>query len=413
MNADFRSFRAAAASPAPVKCLVVDDLEENLLAMSALLRRDGVEVLTARSGAQALELLLVHEVALALLDVQMPGMDGFELAELIRGTERTRHIPLIFITAGGRDQQRVFRGYEAGAVDFLFKPIEPHVLLSKADVFFQLHRQKQLLARELHERSEALRMNEMFTAVLGHDLRTPLSVITTSAWVVNARSDDPAVRAATHRMVQSSRAMGRMIGDLLDLTRARLGGGIPVSRQACDLATIARHALDECVSTNPAQPVRFEAEGDTTGHWDPDRLAQVASNLIGNAFRHGEAGGAVEVEVDGRDAREVVLVVRNVGTIPPELLPHIFDPFRRRTESPRSPDGLGLGLYIVREILVAHGGRVVVRSGEGGSTTFRVCMPRHETTAAAWTGDENDGKEDPDAPGARGGGSRAAAANGG
>ena len=105
-----------------------------------------MEVLQARSGAEALELLLVHDVALALLDVQMPEMDGFELAELMRGSERTRHVPIIFVTAGARDQHRMFQGYEAGAVDFLYKPIEPHILRNKADVFFQLYRQKQQLA---------------------------------------------------------------------------------------------------------------------------------------------------------------------------------------------------------------------------------------------------------------------------
>ena len=118
---------------ADVKCLLVDDVEENLLVLSALLRRDDVEILQARSGAEALELLLVHEVALALLDVQMPEMDGFELAELMRGSDRTRHVPIIFVTAGVRDYYRVFKGYETGAVDFLHKPIDPHIIKSKAE----------------------------------------------------------------------------------------------------------------------------------------------------------------------------------------------------------------------------------------------------------------------------------------
>src|SRR5579859_2889567 len=131
--------------PPPVKCLLVDDLEENLLALAALLAEEDVEVLTARSGAEALELLLVHDFALAFLDVQMPDMDGFELAELMRGSERTRHVPIIFVTAGAREAQRVFKGYESGAVDFIYKPIEPHILKNKADVFFQLYRQRQQL----------------------------------------------------------------------------------------------------------------------------------------------------------------------------------------------------------------------------------------------------------------------------
>src|SRR6185312_10736222 len=104
----------------PIKYLLVDDLEENLIALEALLRRDGVEILKASSGREALELLLAHDVALALLDVQMPEMDGFELAELMRGAERTRHVPIIFVTAATHEPQRVFQAYDAGAVDFLF-----------------------------------------------------------------------------------------------------------------------------------------------------------------------------------------------------------------------------------------------------------------------------------------------------
>src|SRR5215510_12248580 len=108
------------SASSPVKCLIVDDLEENLLALEALLRAEDVSVLKARSGSEALELLLQHDVALALLDVQMPELDGFELAELMRGTTRSSHVPIIFVTAGVRDSHRHFRGYEAGAVDFLY-----------------------------------------------------------------------------------------------------------------------------------------------------------------------------------------------------------------------------------------------------------------------------------------------------
>ncbi|MET0437351.1 MAG: response regulator [Devosia sp.] len=144
----------------PVPFLLVDDLEENLLSLDALLRQDDLLLLKARSGDEALELLLEHDVALALIDVQMPGLDGFELAELMRGNERTRRIPIIFVTAGAADTQRRFRGYEAGAVDFIQKPIEPGVLRSKVAVFFELYRQRQLLTAqrdELAAQAEALK----------------------------------------------------------------------------------------------------------------------------------------------------------------------------------------------------------------------------------------------------------------
>jgi signal transduction histidine kinase/response regulator RpfG family c-di-GMP phosphodiesterase len=127
--------------------LLVDDLEENLIAMAALLRAPEVRVLMARSGADALEILLLNEVALALVDVQMPDMDGFELAELMRGSERTRHVPIVFVTAGAHDRQRQIEGFNFGAIDFLYKPVEPHVLTSKVAVFVELFRQKKALAR--------------------------------------------------------------------------------------------------------------------------------------------------------------------------------------------------------------------------------------------------------------------------
>jgi len=130
-----------------VTLLLVDDLYENLVAMKALLRGPGLRVLTARSGEAALELLLVNEVALALVDVQMPDMDGFELAELMRGSERTKHVPIVFVTAGAHDRKRLFQGYGSGAVDFLYKPIEAHILTNKVNVFVELFRQKQALAR--------------------------------------------------------------------------------------------------------------------------------------------------------------------------------------------------------------------------------------------------------------------------
>ena len=131
---------------APINFLLVDDVPQNLEALEALLANDGLRLFKAQSGAQALELMLEHEFALALLDVQMPEMDGFELAEIMRSTERTRAIPIIFLTAVATDEQRRFRGYEAGAVDYLLKPIDTRMLRSKTDVFFELSRQRQTLA---------------------------------------------------------------------------------------------------------------------------------------------------------------------------------------------------------------------------------------------------------------------------
>jgi signal transduction histidine kinase len=364
-----------AAMP-PVKCLLVDDLQENLLALSALLAADDVEILTARSGSEALELVLVHEVALAFLDVQMPDMDGFELAELMRGSDRTRHIPLIFVTAGAREQQRVFQGYESGAVDFIYKPIEPHILRNKAQVFFQLYRQKQQIAAELKDRTETLRLNEMFSALLAHDLRSPLSAIIGSAHILKRRSSDAAAVEAAVRILASGNRMARMIEDMLDLARARLGGGIMIKREPADFKALVERVVREHQTAAPARLIESRVEGDCNGEWDTERIAQVASNLIGNALKHGEANGAVDVWLDGNAMDRVTLTVRNSGTIPAELLAHLFDPFRGSQRQAGRSEGLGLGLYIVSQIVEAHGGSVDVETGKNDATAFRVSIPR-------------------------------------
>lgn len=361
--------------PERVKCLLVDDLPENLLALSALLRRDDVELLQAGSGREALELLLVHDVGLAFIDVQMPDMDGFELAELMRGSERTRHVPIIFVTAGTHDQQRIFKGYGSGAVDFLFKPVEPHILKGKADVFIQLHHQKQLQAQQLRERTETLRLHEMFTAVLGHDLRGPLSAIMMSAQMLRARPEE-SVRKTGERLQDSARWMGRMIEDMLDLSRSRIGGGLVIKREPVDLGAVVARAVHDRQLTAPHREITLQREGDLRGQWDGDRLEQVASNLVGNAVVHGSEPVPVLVRLDGREADRVSLAVSNAGVIPPEVLPYVFDPFRSGRERASRVEGLGLGLYIVQQIVQAHGGRIDVRSDEALGTRFRVLLPR-------------------------------------
>ena len=364
-----------AATP-EVAVLVVDDAEDDRIALEAFLAADGVRTVLARSGAEALEALLLHDVALALIDVDMLGMEGFELAELMRGAERTRTVPIIFLTGVTvtGEPARVFKGYETGAVDFLVKPVEPRLLKSKVQTFVQLHRQQHQLSSQQVQLQEMLQLSAMFVAVLGHDLRGPLQTVELGAQVILGHPDDPsAVLKMANTMQRASRRMARLIEQLLDFARARLQGDIPIVPVACDLGELIRSAISE-LEPAAAKRVELETSGERRVTWDHDRIAQVLSNVLGNAVQHGSPDAPIVIAADGAD--RVTIEIRNEGCIPPEILPMLFDPFARADSRRQHSSGLGLGLYIVDQIVKAHGGAVRVDSTPEDGTTFRIELPR-------------------------------------
>ena len=369
----------SAVSRQDIHILVVDDVEQNLVAIEALLTRPGVTVLKANSGVAALEILLVQEVALILLDVQMPNMNGFELAELVRGNPHTRHIPLIFVTAAINEPQRSFRGYQAGAVDFLHKPVEPDVLRSKVNVFVELFAQKKQLSAQLDELRQALHVNEMFTAVLGHDLRNPLAAVLNGAELLLLMSADQKVGAVARRIRSSARRMEKMVSQLLDVARIR-AGGVALELGRGDYAQLCRRIVDELKQAGHANPVQIDASGSTDGLFDPHRIGQVLSNLLGNALQHGDPVASVAVRIDGTDASQLTLSIHNRGAMPAAVMEQAFTPFRPGREA-RTQPGLGLGLYIAKYFVDAHGGSIALDSSEADGTTFTIRLPRETVKA--------------------------------
>ena len=222
---------------------------------------------------------------------------------------------------------------------------------------------------------------EHFLAILGHDLRNPLGAIVMGATLLTVSSDigDRKVKVAA-RILNSANRMTRMVNDLLDLTRTRLGAGIPITPKRTDLAPLCEQVLMELEAVYPESRVRIAFKGDVIGEWDSDRLTQVVSNLLANALQHSGTGSVVSVVVDGNGA-EVVLSVHNDGPcIPAPALTQIFEPMIRRTaaDGDRNVSGLGLGLFIAREIVTAHGGAIRVTSGDQEGTTFTVNLPRRQ-----------------------------------
>jgi signal transduction histidine kinase len=224
-------------------------------------------------------------------------------------------------------------------------------------------------------RTDAFR--DQFVGILGHDLRNPLGAITAGAALLAVPEDHPQRRArVAARILNSSQRMGRMIADLLDLTQARLGGGIPVTRVRTDLQAICEEVLLEIHAAHPQAIMRMERRGALIGEWDADRLAQVVSNLVGNAIQHGDG---TEITLDLHEhGDKVTIAVHNRGAaIPPEMLASIFEPLARaRPDIVNTGQSIGLGLFIARAVVTAHGGEIEVSSSPALGTAFTVLLPK-------------------------------------
>jgi signal transduction histidine kinase len=365
----------------PVSILLVDDRPENLVTMEAVLGQPGRQLLKATSGNEALRLLLKQEVAVALLDVQMPGMDGFEIARLMRGQARTRDVPIIFVTAGDRSDA-AFEGYEAGAVDFLHKPISPAILKSKVDVFIRLYvtaREQRALVAQLERTGAALRLRvadlESVNRTLSHDLRAPLRSIEGFSRIlveeVGPKLDDQC-RGHLDRIIRASARMHRMLDDLYRLLHIS-------SAEESFAPTDASAVMDGVVEDLRADIV---AAGAAVTHGtlptvpaNATLLALVLQNLIANAlkFRRSDAAPAVRVDAarDG-DGWRFSVADNGVG-IEPASREKIFEVFQRLASD--AVPGTGVGLALCKQSVEKHGGSIWVESEPGRGSTFYFTLP--------------------------------------
>ncbi|MGF6317365.1 hybrid sensor histidine kinase/response regulator [Pseudomonas frederiksbergensis] len=390
------------------KLLIVDDLPENLLALDALIRREDRIVYKALSADEALSLLLQHEFAMAILDVQMPGMNGFELAELMRGTEKTKNIPIVFVSAAGRELNYAFKGYESGAVDFLHKPLDVHAVKSKVNVFVDLYRQSKAMKHQVealeqsrreqeallkqlqntqNELEQAVRMRDDFMSIVAHEVRTPLNglILETQLRKMHlARNNTAAftldkMHAMVDRDERQIKSLIRLIEDMLDVSRIRTGK-LSIRPSRFDLVQLVNNLLQNFTPQVEAaeSSVTLTAEQPVVGHWDEFRIEQVISNLLTNALRYG-AKSLIDVRVYNQDGQAWVEVQdRGIG-ISEENQQRIFQQFER-VSAKAVVAGLGLGLFISEQIVAAHGGSITVESRIGEGALFRVCLPLQENS---------------------------------
>ena len=345
---------------------MVDDHPANLLALEATLEPLGETLVAARSGRQALEEVDKRDFALVLLDVRMAGLDGFQTAELMRKHERARETPIIFLSAIHTETHYARQGLSLGAVDYIYKPFDPDLLRDKVRSFVALHRERAMRASA----EKALAVKDFVLGMLGHDLRSPVTAICASADLLLQGEEAEDRRAALRRITSSAHRMDRMVRSLVDYARTYFGGGIPVIRAPEQMDEICRRVVDEVGASHPGHAIALGTSGDVAGSWDADRVAQAVGNLVINAVEH--TPGAVRVEVAGA-ADAVTVTVTNDGAFPAALRGALFQPFRKGDPGGR---GLGLGLFIVREIVAAHGGRIELDGGDEGCTRFQTTWPR-------------------------------------
>jgi signal transduction histidine kinase len=394
-----------------VPILLVDDQPANLDALEATLAATGCRFVLARTTDQALLALLDQDFAAIVLDVMMPGMNGFDLATMIKRRERTRQVPILFLTARMLDHADEMRGYATGAVDYLTKPLDPQILRAKICVFVDLYRKRRALTRmnmelqrqigekqrmgdqlrraneelesRVSERTAALaesnRRKDDFIAMLAHELRNPLSALRSASEALRLRTSENAelqmLQGVFSRQLQQ---LTRLTNDLLDVSRITRDK-LVLQRQPTTLAEVIERALEGAraiiesrkqtvVKELPAAPL--ELDGDVA------RLAQVFGNLLDNAARYSPPGSTITLSSQVSNANLSVKIRDNGSGIDPELLPRIFEPFVQGTR-PHSPEGgLGIGLPLARRLAEMHSGTITAYSaGPGRGSEFTVHLP--------------------------------------
>ena len=376
--------------------LIVDDQPDMLVAMDAMLADLGAEVMTARSGREALKHLLDRDFAVILLDVKMPGMDGFETAALIRERERSRDTPIIFLTGVDRNATMAMRGYAVGAVDYLVKPIVPEFVRSKVSVFVDLARknaqlvqqaerlrireeearalaaEQQVLIRELEHKNREL---ESFSYAVSHDLRAPLRRVDGFARALTERgSTDSTSERFLGNIRESIRHMGQLIDDVLHLSRVT---SAEMRSQEVDLSALADLALTRLREAEPSRQVTARVRPGVVVKGDGRLLRIALENLLQNAWKFtGQRDAAlIEFGAGQRDGELAYFVKDNGVGFDMGFAGRLFGPFQRLHRAAEFP-GSGIGLATAQRVIHRHGGRIWAEARQDEGATFLFTLGR-------------------------------------
>ena len=381
-----------------VNILLVDDQPANLVALEAMLQGLGQNLIRAESGREALKWLLTHEFAVILLDVKMPEMDGFETAALIRQRDKSRHTPILFLTAADNSQNHAVRGYAVGAVDYMVKPVVPEFVRSKVAVFVELAKKSELLRRQtqlLAESEQAAlelaetraelvrdlehknRELESFSYAVSHDLRAPLRRIDSfSRAILESQTDklDESGRRYLDRVREASQQMSQLIDDVLYLSRVTRAD---LREQDVDLSSLAQSILTRLQESEPGRKVEVKIRPGVVVTGDGQLLRIALENLFENAwkFTSKQAESRIEFGVTQASGEPTYFVRDNGAGFNMTYVDRLFGPFQRLHAHGDFP-GSGIGLATVQRIIHRHGGRVWAEGLVGQGATFQFTLGR-------------------------------------
>ena len=369
------------------KILIVDDREENLYSLENMLAEDGREILKAGSGEEALRIAFREDISLILLDVQMPEMDGFEVAHMLKSTKRTRKIPIIFVTAINKEKKYMLQGLDEGAMDYLFKPLDTDITRAKVNTLLKFYTQQ----KELEDKNQELaRLNEeknYFMGVASHDLRNPLGNILTLASFIEQEASH--ILSDEHKSYleiinASGRNMLDMLNNLLDVTKIE-SGSFDLQFQNVKILDIIQHIIGENKLNADKKQIALEfsvADNMPSIPLDINQVYQVMNNLVSNAIKYSHPNTVVEIVAEIKDDEMIVSVIDQGQGIPESEQAGVFIPFTKTSvRSTAGEKSTGLGLTIVKKVIESHGGRIWLKSIVGTGSTFSFSLPLNRVEA--------------------------------
>lgn len=369
--------------------LIVDDSPENIFTLKTLLELHAFPTDSASSGEEALKKTLRNSYALIILDVQMPGMDGFEVAEALSGNSVTKEIPIIFLSAVNTEKKYITKGYSSGGIDYVTKPIDPDILLLKVKTFYRLYEQNRVLnemqdslRQEIEfrkaaqqEAQAASKRKDEFMSIASHELKTPLASVKAYVQLLDrSLSNDEKIKGYLDRTLAQINKLNNLIVDLLDTSRIE-NGRLKFNESLFNFKKLLKESVEMIGQIYPDYKIRVSGESDVLINGDERRLEQVILNYMTNAIKY--SPDVREIELHSTVQNNLLIVsVKDFGIgIPKESQPDVFRKFYRVEGSSRRFQGLGVGLYICFEIIKRHHGNCWLESEPGKGSTFYFSLP--------------------------------------